>query len=33
MLAKFWLGNLNGRDHKEDLGADGKIKLKWILGK
>jgi hypothetical protein len=26
----FSLENLKGRDHSEDLGVDGKIKLKWI---
>jgi hypothetical protein len=25
--------NLNGREHFGDLGVDGKIILKWILGK
>jgi hypothetical protein len=29
----FWLGNLNGRDHKEDLGVDGKVILECIFGK
>jgi hypothetical protein len=29
----FWLGNLKGKDHLEDLGVDGRILLKWILGK
>jgi hypothetical protein len=29
----FWLENLKGRDHMEDLGTDGKILLEWILGK
>jgi hypothetical protein len=24
--------NLNGRDRMENLGVDGKITLKWILG-
>jgi hypothetical protein len=33
MHAIFGLGNLKGRDHLEDLGVDGKIILKWILGK
>jgi hypothetical protein len=28
----FYLENLKGRDHLEDLGVDGKI-LEWILGK
>jgi hypothetical protein len=29
----FFLQNLKGRDHLEDLGVDGKIILKWILRK
>jgi hypothetical protein len=29
----FWMENLKGRGHSEDLGIDGKIKLEWILGK
>jgi hypothetical protein len=33
MYAVFWLENLKGRDHSEDLGVDGKIILEWILGK
>jgi hypothetical protein len=28
---RFWLGNLKGRDHSEDLGIDGKIILEWII--
>jgi hypothetical protein len=28
----FWSVNLEGRDHLEDLGIDGKIILKRILG-
>jgi hypothetical protein len=33
MRTKFWLGNLKGRDHSEELGVGGEIILKWILGK
>jgi len=29
----FWLGNLKGRGHLEDLGIDEKIILEWMLGK
>jgi hypothetical protein len=29
----FWLEDLKGRDHPEDLHVDGKIILEWILGK
>jgi hypothetical protein len=29
----FSLGNLEGRDHSEDLGVDCRITLEWILGK
>jgi len=28
---KFWLKNLKGRDHSEDLDVDRKIILEWIL--
>jgi hypothetical protein len=28
---KFWLENLKGRDHLEDLGVDKRIILKCIL--
>jgi hypothetical protein len=31
--AIFWLENLKGRDHSEDLGVDGRIMLELILGK
>jgi len=27
----FWCGNPNKRDHLEDPGVDGRIKLKWIF--
>jgi hypothetical protein len=30
--AVFWLENLKGRDHSEDLGVDGKIMTEGILG-
>jgi hypothetical protein len=33
MYVKFYLESLRGRDHSEDLGTDGRITLKWILGK
>jgi hypothetical protein len=33
MHITFWLENLNGRKHLEDLNVDGKIILEWILGK
>jgi hypothetical protein len=29
----FWCGNLRERDHLEDLGLDGRIRLKGILWK
>jgi hypothetical protein len=28
----FWLGNLKGTEHLENLDVDGIIILKWILG-
>jgi len=30
---KILVGKSEGRDHSEDLGIQGKIILKWILGK
>jgi hypothetical protein len=30
---KFWLENLKGRDHSEDLDIDVRIISTWILGK
>jgi len=27
----FWLKNLMGRDHLEDIGIDGRVILEWIL--
>jgi hypothetical protein len=27
----FWLGNLKGRDHSEDLDIDGMVLLEWVL--
>jgi hypothetical protein len=29
----FWVENLNGRDHLEDLSVDGRIILEWVLQK
>jgi hypothetical protein len=33
MQTKFWLENLQGRDHLEDQGMGEMIILEWILGK
>jgi hypothetical protein len=32
MRTKFWLKSLEGRDHSEDVGVDGRIILKLKLG-
>jgi hypothetical protein len=29
----FWMENHKGRGYSEDVGVDGRIILKWILGK
>jgi len=29
----FWLGDAKGRDHWEDLGVEGRITLRWTLGR
>jgi hypothetical protein len=29
----LWLETLKGRDHLEDVDVDGRLILKWILGK
>jgi hypothetical protein len=33
MRTKLWLESLKGREHSEDLGVDGRIISKLILGK
>lgn len=30
---KVWQGNVQERDHFEELGVDGQITLMWIIGK
>jgi hypothetical protein len=32
---KFWSEGLSlkGRDHSEELGVDGRIRLEWFMGK
>jgi len=29
----FWSERLEGRDHLEDVGVDGRLMLEWILEK
>jgi hypothetical protein len=33
MRTEFWLENLKARDHSEDLSVDGRMILKFMLGK
>jgi hypothetical protein len=33
MCTEFWLDTLKGRDNSEDQDINGRILLKWILGK
>jgi hypothetical protein len=33
MYTGFWWGNLMVRNHVEDLGVDGRIRLNWIFNK
>jgi hypothetical protein len=33
VYSTVWWGNLRERDHLEDLGADGRIILRWIFRK
>jgi hypothetical protein len=33
MRTVFWFENLKGRDTSEDLGVDGRVILKCVLGK
>jgi len=30
---RFWWGNLRERDHLGDLGVEGRIILRWFVGK
>jgi hypothetical protein len=32
MRRKFWLGSLRGEEHQEDLGVNGRMLLKLIVG-
>jgi hypothetical protein len=31
MIKKFWSENVNGRDHLENLGVDGKLLSEYIF--
>jgi hypothetical protein len=33
VVTGFWLGGPKGRDHWEDLRLDGRITLRWTLGR
>jgi hypothetical protein len=33
IYAKFYLENLKGRNNSEYIGVEGRVILKWILGK
>jgi hypothetical protein len=33
MRSLFWMEDLKGQDHLEDLGMDGRIISEWILKK
>jgi hypothetical protein len=33
VLTRFWLGGPKAKDHWEDLGIDGRITLRWTLGR
>jgi hypothetical protein len=33
VFREFWLEGPKVRDHREDLGIDGKITLRWTLGR
>jgi hypothetical protein len=32
-VTRFWLGSPKIRDHWKDLGIDGRITLRWTLGR
>jgi hypothetical protein len=33
MHTGVWLGNVQERDHVEEIGIDGRVVLKWVLKK